>query len=69
MGARARGEIVVNYFQYVALAYGVFFAVLAWDFIVPRLQVRRQLQQARNRLARANRQQQATVADDGELSR
>ena len=58
----------MSYFQYVALAYGVFFAVLAWDFIVPRLQVRRQLQQARNRLARANRQQ-ATVADDGELSR
>ena len=58
----------MSYFQYVALAYGVFFAVLAWDFIVPRLQVRRQLQQARNRLARANRQQ-STVADDGELSR
>ncbi len=58
----------MSYFQYVALAYGVFFAVLAWDFIVPRLQVRRQLRDARNRLARANRQQ-AAVADDGELSR
>ncbi len=58
----------MSYFQYVALAYGVFFAVLAWDFIVPRLQVRRQLRDAHNRLARANRQQ-AAAADDGELSR
>lgn len=59
----------MSYFQYVALAYGVFFAVLAWDFLVPRLQVRRQLRLVRNRLARANRQQTAAVADDGELSR
>ena len=58
----------MSYFQYVALAYDVFFAVLAWDFIVPRLQVRRQLQQVRSRLARANRQQ-AAVDNEGELSR
>ncbi|KRG87788.1 hypothetical protein ABB34_03300 [Stenotrophomonas daejeonensis] len=60
----------MSYFQYVALAYGVFFAVLAWDFAVPRLQVRRQLREVRKRLARARRQQAAAaVADDGELSR
>ena len=58
----------MSYFQYVALAYGVFFAVLAWDFIVPRLQVRRQLQQVRSRLARANCQQ-AAADNEGELSR
>ena len=58
----------MSYFPYVALAYGVFFAVLAWDFIVPRLQVRRQLQQVRSRLARANCQQ-AAVDNEGELSR
>nr|WP_275584632.1 heme exporter protein CcmD [Stenotrophomonas sp. NLF4-10] len=52
------------------MAYGVFFAVLAWDFAVPRLQVRRQLREVRKRLARARRQQAAAaVADDGELSR
>ncbi|MGB3391875.1 MAG: heme exporter protein CcmD [Stenotrophomonas sp.] len=60
----------MSYFQYVALAYGVFFVVLAWDFAVPRLQVRRQLREARNRLAQAKRRQAATAtANDGELSR
>ena len=58
----------MSYFKYVAMAYAVFFLVLAWDFIVPRLQVRRQLQQVRSRLARANRQQ-AAVDNEGELSR
>lgn len=58
----------MSYFKYVALAYGVFFAVLAWDFIIPRLQLRQQLREARSRLARASRGA-TPPADQGELSR
>ncbi len=57
----------MSYFKYVAAAYAVFFVVLAWDFLVPRLQIRRQLQQARSRLARTRRGEAASV--DGELTR
>ncbi|MBD9534553.1 heme exporter protein CcmD [Stenotrophomonas sp. STM01] len=57
----------MTYFKYVAMAYAVFFIVLAWDFIVPRLQIRRQLRQARSRVARAR--QATQVAVDEELSR
>jgi heme exporter protein D len=57
----------MTYFKYVAMAYAVFFIVLAWDFIVPRLQIRRQLRQARSRVARARQATQAPV--DEELSR
>jgi heme exporter protein D len=57
----------MSYFKYVALAYAVFFIVLAWDFIVPRLQLRQQLREARNRIARVNRS--VATHDDGELSR
>jgi len=57
----------MTYFKYVAMAYAVFFVVLAWDFIVPRLQIRQQLREARNRAARANRA--AAAATDEELSR
>jgi len=56
----------MTYFQYVALAYAVFFVVLAWDFAIPRLQVRRQLREVRNRLARASR---TAASGDQELSR
>jgi heme exporter protein D len=59
----------MTYFQYVALAYAVFFVVLAWDFAIPRLQVRRQLRDVRNRLARASRNAQAAAPGDEELSR
>ncbi|MGH8054304.1 MAG: heme exporter protein CcmD [Stenotrophomonas sp.] len=57
----------MTYFKYVAMAYGVFFIVLAWDFIVPRLQIRQQLREARSRVARANRA--AATPVDEELSR
>ncbi|MNN09915.1 Heme exporter protein D (CcmD) [compost metagenome] len=57
----------MTYFKYVAMAYAVFFIVLAWDFIVPRLQIRQQLREARNRVARAKRT--AAVPVDEELSR
>jgi len=58
----------MSYAGYVAAAYAVFAVVLAWDFIAPRLQVRRQLREVRNRLARAQRGNTA-VANDEELSR
>lgn len=58
----------MTYFKYVALAYAVFFIVLAWDFIVPRLQIRQQLREARARINRASRSS-ATAQVDEELSR
>lgn len=57
----------MTYFKYVALAYAVFFIVLAWDFIVPRLQIRQQLREARARIARASRA--AAAPADEELNR
>lgn len=57
----------MTYFKYVAMAYAVFFVVLAWDFIVPRLQIRQQLREVRSRAARAKRTAAAPV--DEELSR
>ena len=60
----------MTYAGYVAAAYAVFGLVLAWDFIAPRLQIRRQLREVRNRLARAQRAAGASgVANDEELSR
>ena len=32
-----------DYTDYVIAAYAVFFVVLAWDFVVTRLQIRREL--------------------------
>ncbi|GAB2517582.1 heme exporter protein CcmD [Lysobacter humi (ex Lee et al. 2017)] len=43
----------MNYAGYVAAAYAMFFAFLAWDFLVPWLQVRRELRAARLRARRA----------------
>jgi len=42
--------------------------VLAWDFIVPRLQIRQQLRQARARINRTRRNS-GTPQVDEELSR
>ncbi|MCL7713696.1 heme exporter protein CcmD [Stenotrophomonas mori] len=57
----------MSYAGYVALAYAVFVLVLAWDFLAPRVQLRRHQREARNRLARAQRTQ--APADGEELSR
>ena len=43
----------MSYRDYVIAAYAVFGLVLAWDFIAPRLDVRRQLRTAKLRAARA----------------
>jgi heme exporter protein D len=43
----------VSYLPYVIGAYAVFAIVLAWDFLLPRLQLRQLLRNARQRQARA----------------
>ena len=42
----------MSYQSYVIAAYAVFVALLAWDFIAPRMQVSRQLRAARLLAAR-----------------
>ena len=44
----------MSYLNYVIAAYAVFAAVLLWDFVAPRLQVRQQLRSARMRVARGD---------------
>ena len=54
----------MSYQNYVIGAYAVFTVVLLWDFIAPRLQVRRELRAAKLRKAR-----EARRAEPLELSR
>ena len=54
----------MSYQNYVIGAYAVFAVVLLWDFVVPRLQVRRELRAARLRTAR-----EAKRSEPLELSR
>ena len=42
----------MTYVNYVVGAYAAFAIVMLWDFIVPRLQIRRELRAARLRRAR-----------------
>lgn len=42
----------MSYLSYVVAAYAVFAIVLLWDFVAPRLQIRRELRAARLRAAR-----------------
>ena len=42
----------MTYLTYVVAAYAVFAAVLLWDYVSPRLQLRQQLRVARLRDAR-----------------
>ena len=42
----------MTYLEYVVGAYAVFAVVMLWDFVVPRLQIRRELRAARLRKAR-----------------
>ena len=44
----------MSYQNYVVAAYAVFAIVLAWDFVAPRLQIRRELRATRLRIARDN---------------
>ena len=43
----------MSYLPYVIGAYAVFVIVLAWDFLLPRLQLRQLLRNARQRQVRA----------------
>ncbi len=45
----------MSYLSYVVASYVVFAVVLLWDFVAPRLQLRRQLRAARQRAARTAR--------------
>ncbi len=54
----------MSYQNYVIGAYAVFAVVLLWDFVVPRLQIRRELRAAKLRKAR-----EAKRAKPMELSR
>ncbi len=45
----------MSYLPYVIGAYVIFVVVLAWDFVVPHLQVRQQLRAAKARKPRAPR--------------
>lgn len=45
----------MSYQSYVVAAYAVFAIVLLWDFVAPRLQLRRQLRAARQRAARTTK--------------
>ncbi len=42
----------MTYLNYVIGAYAAFAVVMLWDFVVPRLQIRRELRAARLRKAR-----------------
>lgn len=55
----------MSYQEYVVAAWAVFAAVLLWDFVSPRLQLRRELRAARLRAARTV----AAAAHDAPLSR
>ena len=54
----------MTYANYVIGAYTAFAIVMLWDFVVPRLQIRRELRAARLRKTRA-----AKRAESVELSR
>ncbi|KAF1727074.1 MULTISPECIES: heme exporter protein CcmD [Pseudoxanthomonas] len=49
----------MSYLEYVIGAYAVFAIVLGWDFLAPRLQVRRELRAVRQRVARDARRSAA----------
>ena len=42
----------MSYANYLIAAYAVFVLVLAWDFVATRLQIRRELRNARQRATR-----------------
>jgi heme exporter protein D len=44
----------MSYLNYVIAAYAVFVIVLGWDYVATRLQIRRELRNARQKAARAS---------------
>ena len=57
----------MSYLTYLVMAYAVFVAVLLWDFIAPRLQLRAARALARRRMA--NRGQRTPAPAQTELQR
>lgn len=57
----------MSYLEYVVAAYAVFAAVLAWDFIAPRVRIAQTLRAAR--LLAARRRATAAAPVDAELTR
>jgi heme exporter protein D len=49
----------MTYLNYVVGAYAVFAVVMLWDFVVPRMQIRRELRAARLRKARNGKRPEA----------
>ncbi|GHD66510.1 hypothetical protein GCM10007164_05370 [Luteimonas padinae] len=58
----------MSYREYVVAAYAVFVLMLAWDYVVPRLAIARQLRAAR-RLAARRAARPARSAAPTELGR
>ncbi|MBJ6980729.1 heme exporter protein CcmD [Luteimonas sp. MC1572] len=56
----------MSYREYVIAAYAVFVAMLAWDFVIPRLRIARQLRIVRRQSARQAPRRTDTT---GELKR
>ncbi|MCM2335851.1 MAG: heme exporter protein CcmD [Pseudomonas sp.] len=54
----------MSYLEYVVAAYAVFVVVLGWDYVATRLQIRRELRNARQRAAR-ERSRQSSASSDG----
>jgi len=54
----------MTYLPYVTAAYAVFVLVLVWDFVIPQLQIRRELRRVRLRS-----QRDSNRAAPAELSR
>ncbi|ALN91791.1 MULTISPECIES: heme exporter protein CcmD [Lysobacter] len=54
----------MEYRNYIIAAYAVFAIVLGWDFLASRLQIRRELRNARQRAARG-----AARSTNSDLSR
>ena len=57
----------MSYIEYVVAAYAVFAAVLAWDFVAPRVRIAQTLRTAR--LLAARRRATAAAPVDAELTR
>ena len=57
----------MSYLEYVVAAYAVFAAVLAWDFVAPRVRIAQTLRTAR--LLAARRRATAVAPVDAELTR
>jgi len=58
----------MSYLGYVIAAYVVFVLVLGWDFVSPRLQIRRELRAARRRAARQAAARTAAAPDQTSAS-